>query len=208
MIRLYTWITPNGLKLSILLEELGLPYEAHPVDIASGAQEAPAFRRISPSGKIPALVDGDLALMESGVIMPYLADKAGALLPSGGRARLKVLEWLMWQTGNLGPTLGHAHHFLAYHPDRAPYAGDLFHAETLRLYGVLDRQLRGQPHVAGDYSIADVAIWPWVSRFERHRVTLSDFPEVRRWYLDLAARPAVQRGYRVPFDTGPVPLPP
>lgn len=207
MIELYTWITPNGLKLSILLEELALPYTAHAIDITQGAQDLPAFRRISPSGKIPAIVDGDLTLMESGVIMPYLADKAGALLPSGGVARLRVLEWQMWQVGNFGPTLAQAHYFATYHPGKAPAAATHFLAETRRLYAVLDRQLTGAEHVAGDYSIADVALWPWVSRFARHHVDLADFPAVRRWYTTLAARPAIQRGYRVPLDTGPVPLP-
>jgi GSH-dependent disulfide-bond oxidoreductase len=207
MIDLYTWITPNGLKLSILLEELGLPYAAHAVDITKGAQDEPAFRRVSPSGKIPAIRDGDLALMESGVIMPYLADKAGLLLPAGGAERLRVLEWLMWQVGNFGPTLAQAHHFVTYHPELAPAAATRFLDETRRLYAVLDRRLADAEHVAGAYSIADVAIWPWVSRFARHRVDLKDFSHVRRWYSTLAVRPAVQRGYRVPHDTGPVPLP-
>ncbi len=209
MIDLYTWITPNGLKLSILLEELGLPYTAHAIDITRGEQHAPAFQLISPSGKIPAIVDADngLALMESGAIMIYLADKAARLLPREGHERLRVLEWLMWQVGNLGPTLGHTHHFVSYHPGRAAYAEEYFHAETLRLYPVLDRQLASNEHVAGNYSIADIAIWPWVSRFARHQVRLQDYPHVRRWYETLAARPAVQRGYRIPVDMGEVPLP-
>lgn len=207
MIDLYTWITPNGLKVSILLEELGLPYRAHAVDITAGAQHRPPFAALSASGKIPLLVDGEagLTLMESGAIMIHLADKAGQLLPPAGEARLEVLEWLMWQVGNFGPTLGHAHHFLAYHPGRAPFAEALFRRETLALYDRLEARLGGRDFVAGSYSIADVAIWPWVSRFARHEVDLARFPNVGRWYAAIAARPAVQAGYRVPHVTGEVP---
>lgn len=208
MIDLYTWITPNGLKISILLEELGLPYRAHAVDITRGEQDAPAFRAVSPSAKIPAIVleDGS-TLMESGAIMIHLAERAGRLLPDEPAARLNVLEWLLWQVGNFGPTLGHAHNFLTYNPGRAPYAEDIFRTETRRLYETLEARLQGRQYVAGDYSIADIAIWPWVSRFVRHKVDLADFPSIRRWYLELAARPAVIRGYAVPHDTGAIPLP-
>jgi GST-like protein len=208
MIDLYTWITPNGLKISILLEELGLPYRAHAVDITRGEQDAPAFRAVSPSAKIPAIVleDGS-TLMESGAIMIHLAERAGRLLPEQPAARLNVLEWLLWQVGNFGPTLGHAHNFLTYNPGRAPYAEDIFRTETRRLYDTLEARLEGRQYVAGDYSIADIAIWPWVSRFVRHKVDLADFPSIRRWYLELAARPAVIRGYAVPHDTGAIPLP-
>lgn len=208
MIDLYTWITPNGLKISILLEELGLPYRAHAVDITRGEQDAPAFRAVSPSAKIPAIVleDGS-TLMESGAIMIHLAERAGRLLPDEPAARLNVLEWLFWQVGNFGPTLGHAHNFLTYNPGRAPYAEDIFRTETRRLYDTLEARLEGRQYVAGDYSIADIAIWPWVSRFVRHKVDLADFPSIRRWYLELAARPAVIRGYAVPHDTGAIPLP-
>ena len=208
MIDLYTWITPNGLKISILLEELGLPYRAHAVDITRGEQDAPAFRAVSPSAKIPAIVleDGS-TLMESGAIMIHLAERAGRLLPEEPAARLNVLEWLLWQVGNFGPTLGHAHNFLTYNPGKAPYAEDIFRTETRRLYETLEARLQGRQYVAGDYSIADIAIWPWVSRFVRHKVDLADFPSIRRWYLELAARPAVIRGYAVPHDTGAIPLP-
>lgn len=209
MIDLYTWITPNGLKISILLEELGLPYTVHSVDITEGGQFAPDFTAISPSGKIPLIADRDtgLTLMESGAIMIYLADKAGRLLPPQGESRLNVIEWLMWQIGNLGPTLGHAHNFLTYNPGKAAFAEDVFRAETRRLYTTLDARLAGRRYVAGDYSIADIAIWPWISRFERHKTDLADFANVRRWYLELADRPAVQRGYSVPHFTGSVPRP-
>jgi GST-like protein len=209
MIDLYTWITPNGLKISILLEELVLPYRVHSVDITAGQQFAPDFAAISPSGKIPLIVDHDtgLTLMESGAIMIYLADKAGRLLPADGAHRLNVLEWLMWQIGNLGPTLGHAHNFLTYNPGKAPYAEEIFRAETQRLYATLDARLAGRRYVGGDYSIADIAIWPWVSRFARHKTDLNDFANVRRWYLELADRPAVRRGYSAPHFTGNVPRP-
>ncbi|MER9934197.1 glutathione S-transferase N-terminal domain-containing protein [Mesorhizobium sp. M0088] len=209
MIDLYTWITPNGLKISILLEELGLPYTVHSVDITTGEQFAPDFAAISPSAKIPLIVDRDtgLTLMESGAIMIYLADRAGRLLPPQGASRLNVIEWLMWQIGNLGPTLGHAHNFLTYNPGKAAYAEDIFRTETRRLYATLDARLAGRRYVAGDYSIADIAIWPWISRFERHKTNLNDFANVRRWYLELADRPAVQRGYSVPHFTGDVPRP-
>lgn len=207
MLDLHTWITPNGLKVSILLEELGLPYRAHAVDIAAGAQHRPPFAALSASGKIPLLVDHEagLTLMESGAIMIHLADKAGWLLPPDGEARLEVVEWLMWQVGNFGPTLGHAHYFLTYHPGRAPFAEDHFRRETLALYDRLEARLGGREFVAGSYSIADVAIWPWVSRFARHKVDLQRFPNVRRWYGAIACRPAVQAGYRVPHFTGEVP---
>lgn len=210
MIDFYTWITPNGLKISILLEELGLPYAVHVIDITKGEQDTAAFRAVSQSGKIPAIVDHDagLTLMESGAIMVHLADRAGRLLPKDGAARLVVLEWLMWQVGNFGPTLGHAHHFLSYNAGRAPYAEEIFRRETGRLYAALEARLDGRRYVAGDYSIADIAIWPWVSRYERHRIDLAAFPNVLRWYLELADRIPVQRGYRVPFFTGEVPRPP
>lgn len=209
MIDLYTWTTPNGRKVSILLEELGLPYRAHAVDIGKDEQFAPDFLAISPNNKIPAIVDGETgtALMESGAIMIYLADKAGALLPASGEARYRVLEWLMWQMGGVGPMLGQAHHFLRFNPGKAPYAEERYGKEALRLYGVLDRRLAERAFVAGEYSIADIAIWPWISRFEWQRVALADFPNVARWYRTIAERPAVQRGYHVPKAMGEIPMP-
>lgn len=209
MIDLYTWTTPNGRKVSIALEELGLPYRAHAVDITRDEQFAPDFLRISPNNRIPAIVDREngTALMESGAILIYLADKTGRLMPREGEARYRVIEWVMWQMAGLGPMLGQAHHFLRAKKGASPYAEERYASEAKRLYGVLDRRLAGRDHVAGDYSIADIAIWPWISRYEWHQVDLSAFPNVRRWYEALAARPAVQRGYQVPKDAGPIPMP-
>lgn len=209
MIDLYTWTTPNGRKVSILLEELGLPYRAHAVDIGKDEQFAPDFLAISPNNKIPAIVDRETgtALMESGAIMIYLADKAGALLPAAGEGRYRVLEWLMWQMGGVGPMLGQAHHFLRFNPGKAPYAEDRYAKEAQRLYGVLDKRLAERDFVAGDYSIADIAIWPWISRFEWQGIALAEYPNVARWYGAIAQRPAVQRGYDVPKKVGEIPMP-
>ena len=209
MIDLYTWTTPNGRKVSIALEELGLPYTSHAIDINKDEQFAPDFLKISPNNRIPAIVDRDngLSVFESGAILIYLADKTGKLLPKDGEARYRVLEWLMWQMGGVGPMIGQAHHFLRQNPGKAPYAEERYHKEALRLYGVLDRRLEGRDFVAGDYSIADIAIWPWIARFEWHRVDLNQFANVKRWYVSIAKRPAVQKGYQVPKDGGAVPMP-
>jgi len=207
MIDLYTWTTPNGRKVSILLEELGVPYTAHPIDITKDDQFAPDFLKISPNNKIPAIKDHDngLCLMESGAIMWYLADKYGKFLPSDAIGRAKVHEWLMWQMGGLGPMAGQAHHFLQFNPGKAPYAETRYATEVQRLYGVLDKQLEGQDFICGDYSIADMACWPWVARYEWQRVDLTQFPNVLRWYKALRARDAVVKGYQVPKDVGEVP---
>jgi GST-like protein len=209
MIDLYTWTTPNGRKVSILLEELGLPYTAQAIDIAKDEQFAPDFLRISPNNKIPAIVDREtgISLMESGAILVYLADKAGQLLPREGEPRYRVLEWLMWQMGGLGPMLGQAHHFLHFNKGAAPYAEERFAKEAHRLYGVLDRRLGEREFVAGAYSIADIAIWPWVSRFAWQTVDLKQYPSVKRWYEAIAQRPAVRKGYDVPKKTGDIPVP-
>ena len=209
MIDLYTWTTPNGRKASILLEELGVPYEAHPIDIMKNDQFAPEFLKIAPNNKIPAMVDREtgLTLMESGAILIYLADKHGRFLPKEGEPRYRVLEWLMWQMGGIGPFLGQAHHFLHFNKGKAPYAEERYRNEARRLYGVLDRRLAGRDFLADDYSIADVATWPWISRFEWQEIDLSDFPNVKRWYVEIAARPAVQKGYQVPKAVGEIPLP-
>jgi len=209
MIDLYTWTTPNGRKVSIALEELGLPYTAHPIDIGKDEQFKPDFLKISPNNRIPAIIDRDnnMSLFESGAILIYLGDKTGKLLPKDGEARYRVIEWLMWQMGGIGPMIGQAHHFLRQNPGKAPYAEERYHKEALRLYGVLDRRLEGRDFMAGDYSIADIATWPWISRFEWHKVDLNQFPNVKRWYVSIAKRPAVQKGYQVPKDTGPVPMP-
>jgi len=207
MIDLYTWTTPNGRKVSILLEELGVDYTAHAIDITADAQFAPDFLAISPNNKIPAIKDHDngLTLMESGAIMWYLADKYGQFLPSDAIGRAKVHEWLMWQMGGLGPMAGQAHHFLQFNPGKAPYAETRYATEVQRLYGVLDKQLEGQDYICGDYSIADMACWPWIARYEWQRVGLTQFPNVLRWYKALRSRDAVVKGYQVPKDVGEVP---
>ncbi|MEH6403661.1 MAG: glutathione S-transferase N-terminal domain-containing protein [Sneathiella sp.] len=210
MIDLYTWTTPNGRKVSILLEELGLDYAVHPINIMEGDQNTEAFLKISPNNKIPAIVDQEtgITLMESGAIMLYLAEKAGKFIPSGAKERWEVTEWLMWQMGGLGPMLGQVHHFTKFNPGKAPYAQDRFLAEGNRIYGVLDRRLEGQDYIVGnEYSIADMAIWPWVSRFEWQTIDLDKFPNVKRWYKSIAARPAVQKGYHIPKFTMDIPVP-
>jgi GST-like protein len=209
MIDLYTWTTPNGRKASIALEEMGLPYKAHAIDISKDEQFAPAFLKISPNNRIPAIVDNDngMSLFESGAILIYLADKTGKLLPKSGEDRYRVIEWLMWQMGGPGPMLGQVHHFVKYNKGKSAYAEERYSKEAQRLYGVLDRRLEGRDFVAGDYSIADIAIWPWISRFEWQEIDLSKFPNVKRWYTTIAARPAVQRGYKQPKDMGEIPMP-
>jgi len=209
VIDLYTWTTPNGRKVSILLEELELPYAAHPIDISKDEQFAPDFLKISPNNRIPAIVDRDtgFALMESGAIMLYLAEKTGKLLPQEREARFRVTEWLMWQMGGVGPMFGQVHHFVKYNHGKAPYAEERFLKEAHRLYGVLDRRLEGRDFVADAYSIADIAIWPWVSRFEWQTVDLKQYPNVARWYRAIAGRPAVQKGYDVPKKLQDIPMP-
>ncbi len=206
MIDLYTWATPNGRKISIALEELSLPYTVHAVDITSGAQFAADFLAISPNNKIPAIVDRDSSrsLMESGAILWYLADKTGRLK---GEDPWTTLEWLMLQMASVGPVLGQAHHFLRFNPGKAPYAETRFKAEAARLYGVLDTRLRDHEYLAGSYSIADIATWPWISRYEWHQMDLEAFPHLERWYLSIADRPAVQRGYDVPMKVSDIPRP-
>jgi GST-like protein len=208
MIDLYTWSTPNGRKISIALEEMALPYATHPVDIGKGEQFAPDFTRISPNNKIPAIIDRDtgLSVFESGAILMYLGDKTGKFYPRDTAARVRVHEWLMWQMSTVGPFLGRAHYFLRYNPGKAPFAEEWFHAEARRIYGVLDRLLGGRPFMCGDYSIADIATFPWIARHEWQRIDFADFPNVSRWYRDVAARPAVQRGYSVP-KPGTIPMP-
>jgi GST-like protein len=209
MIDLYTWTTPNGRKVSILLEELGLPYTAHAVNIGKDEQFAPDFLKISPNNKIPAIVDHDTGVsqFESGAIMIYLAEKTGQFLPTEVKARAEVMQWLMWQMGGFGPMLGQAHVFLKFNRGLSQPAEERFAKEAKRLYGVLDRQLADHEYVAGDYSIADMAIFPWAARHDWHEIDLTAFPNVLRWYRQVAARPAVQRGYQVPSDVGPIPMP-
>ncbi|MDX5384874.1 MAG: glutathione S-transferase N-terminal domain-containing protein [Rhodobacterales bacterium] len=209
MIDLYTWTTPNGRKVSILLEELGLPYTAHAVNIGKDEQFAPDFLKISPNNKIPAIVDHDTGVsqFESGAIMIYLAEKTGQFLPTEVKARAEVMQWLMWQMGGFGPMLGQAHVFLKFNRGLSQPAEERFAKEAKRLYGVLDRQLADHEYVAGGYSIADMAIFPWAARHDWHEIDLTAFPNVLRWYRQVAARPAVQRGYQVPSDVGPIPMP-
>ncbi len=209
MIDLYTWTTPNGRKVSIMLEELGLPYNSIAIDISKGEQHDPEFLKISPNNKIPAIVDHDagLSLMESGAILMYLAEKTGQFMPSSGAAKWQVVEWLMMQMGSVGPMLGQTHHFLFYHKGEDPYAEERYSKENARIYGVLDKRLGEHQYLAGDYSIADIATRPWISRYPRQEMNLHEYPNLLRWYLELAARPAVQRGYIVPKHVEDIPFP-
>ena len=209
MIDLYTWTTPNGRKISIMLEEIELPYKVIGIDIGKGDQFGPEFLKISPNNKIPAIVDHDtgLSIMESGAILMYLADKTGQLMPESGPERWAVIEWLMMQMGSVGPMLGQTHHFVFYNPGKAEYAEQRYLNENVRLYGVLDKRLGEHQFLAGDYSIADIATWPWISRYPRQQQNLDDYPNLKRWYLEIAARPAVKRGYIVPEHVEDVPIP-
>lgn len=208
MYDLYTWSTPNGRKISIILEELAAPYEVHPVNIEKGEQFTPEFTRLSPNQKIPAIFDrqAGLGIFESGAILMYLADKHGRFFAEAGETRLRTIEWLMWQMSALGPFLGRAHYFLRKYPGRAPLAEDWFAKEAHRLYGVLDRQLESRQFIVGDYSIADIACFPWIARHSWHRVSLGDYPRVKDWYLRIAGRPAVVKGYGVPDSKYKIPL--
>jgi len=209
MIDLYTWSTPNGRKVSIMLEEIGLAYEVHPIDIGKREQFAPDFLRISPNNKIPAIVDRDngMSLFESGAILMYLAAKSGKLMPKEGEPYWRTIEWLMWQMGGVGPMFGQVHHFVRYNKGKAPYAEERYLEEARRLYRVLDRRLGEVEYLAGAYSIADIATWPWVSRFEWQTIDLKQYPNVLRWYKAIAERPAVQRGYHVPNRQPGIPMP-
>ena len=209
MIDLYTWTTPNGRKISIMLEETGLPYKAIGVNIGNREQFDPAFLEISPNNKIPAIVDQDegISMMESGAILIYLAEKAGKLMPQSGRAKWEALEWLMMQMGGVGPMLGQTHHFVFYNEGKSPYAEERYLKENARIYGVLDQRLGEKEYLAGEYSIADIATWPWISRYPRQRMDLQEYPNLLRWYLAIAGRPAVQRGYDVPEKVEDIPIP-
>jgi GST-like protein len=204
MIDLYSWATPNGHKVHIMLEECGLAYEPHPVDITRGAQHEPAFRAINPNGRIPAIVDRDgpggrrLAVFESGAILIYLAEKSGRLLPQDGPARYAALQWLMFQMSGIGPMFGQLYHFRADATDRIGYAVDRYTNEARRLYQVLDQRLAESPYLAGDeYSIADIATWPWTHGIDRQGHNPDDYPNVGRWFAAIRARPAVQRGVKL-----------
>jgi len=204
MIEVYSWATPNGHKVHVMLEECGLEYRAIPVNIGAGDQFAPEFLAISPNNKIPAIVDPDgpdgrpISLFESGAILLYLAAKTGRFLPTDIRARYRVLEWLMFQMGSIGPMLGQAHHFRLYAPEKIPYAIERYSNEARRIYGVLDKRLQGREWVASDdYSIADIAIFPWLRSWQNQGIDWADFPHLKRWFDRVAARPAVQRGVEV-----------
>jgi len=203
MIDLYTWSTPNGRKVSIMLEEVGLPYRVHPINIGKDEQFAPDYLKINPNGKIPSIVDPEgpdgqpIAMMESGAILIYLARKTRKLLATGHR-EYETLQWLMFQMGGVGPMFGQVHHFLRAAKEQVPYAIERYTKETKRLYGVLNERLKGNDYLAGDYSIADIATYPWVARYEWHRTDLNDFPAVKRWFDAISARPAVKKGMAVP----------
>jgi len=204
MIELYTWPTPNGHKVHIALEELGLPYTVHAVDIGAGDQFKPDFLKISPNNRIPAIVDRDgpggrqMALFESGAILIYLAEKTGRLLAPKGAARYAAIQWLMFQMGGIGPMLGQSHHFRVFAPEKYQYAIDRYTNEAKRLYGVLDRRLGEAPYLAGaEYGIADIATFPWLRYSEHQGVVLAEYPNVQRWFDAIASRPAVERGLQV-----------
>jgi len=204
MIELYTWSTPNGRKVSIMLEECALPYNVHKINIGTNREQfAPDYLKINPNGKIPSIVDPDgpdgkpISMMESGAILIYLADKTGRFFPE--TSKYQVLQWLMFQMGGVGPMFGQAHHFMRAKKDEVPYGSERYGNEAKRLYGVMDRQLEKNEYLSGrDYTIADIATYPWVARHEWHRVELGEFPSVKRWYDALGARPAVAKGMSVP----------
>ena len=213
MIDLYTWPSPNGHKVHIMLEEVGLEYRVHPININEGDQFDPEFLAISPNNKMPAIVDQDgpdgkpYSLFESGAILMYLADKTGRLMPTDMAGRYNVVQWLIFQMSSIGPLLGQTHHFRVYAPEPIPYAVDRYTREAGRLYGVMDRRLAESEFLAGEYSIADIACFPWLRRPERQGQRHEDFPNLKRWFDTIAARPAVQRGVEVLAEhqrTGPI----
>ncbi|MBV8125218.1 MAG: glutathione S-transferase N-terminal domain-containing protein [Burkholderiaceae bacterium] len=207
MIEVYSWATPNGHKVHIMLEECNIPYRVIPVDIGAGAQFEPEFLAISPNNKIPAIVDPDgpdgkpMALFESGAILLYLAGKQGQFLPASVRGRYEVLQWLMFQMGSVGPMLGQAHHFRIYAPEKIPYAIDRYTNEARRLYQVINKRLSSSPYIGGpDYSIADIAVFPWLRSWKNQGIEMSDYPQLKGWFDEIAARPAVHRALQVLAD--------
>ena len=211
MIELYTWGTPNGRKVSIMLEECGLPYRVHKVDITQGEQFAPAFVAINPNSKIPAIVDSDgpdegtkkrpITMIESGAILLYLAGKTGRFLPPDTRGKYEVLQWLMFQMGGVGPMLGQAHHFRIYAPEKIPYAIERYSNEAKRLYGVMDRRLARSRYLGGaEYSIADIAVFPWLRSWKNQGIDWADYPHLKGWFDEIGHRPAVMRGVEVLAD--------
>jgi GSH-dependent disulfide-bond oxidoreductase len=210
MIDLYYWTTPNGHKITIFLEESGLPYTIHPINIGKGDQFQPSFLQISPNNRIPAIVDQDpvdggspISVFESGAILQYLAEKIGRFLPTDLRGRVETMKWLFWQMGGLGPMLGQNHHFAQYAPEKIPYAINRYVKETERLYGVLNEQLDKKEFIAGEYSIADMAAYPWIVSHELQQINLNDFPNVQRWFESLQSRPAIKRAYAKAKEINP-----
>ncbi|MCA0432837.1 MAG: glutathione S-transferase N-terminal domain-containing protein [Proteobacteria bacterium] len=202
MIDLHYWPTPNGHKITIFLEEAGLPYTIHKVDIGKGDQFKPEFLKIAPNNRMPAIVDqtpadggAPISIFESGAILQYLAEKTGKFLPKDVRGRTEVMQWLFWQMGGLGPMAGQNGHFNVYAPERIPYAMERYTKETARLYGVLNKRLADREFVAGEYSIADMASYPWIVPYENHKQNLDDFPNLKRWFEAIKARPAVVKAY-------------
>ncbi len=209
MIDLYYWPTPNGWKISIALEEMGLDYNLIPVNIGRGDQFKEDFLAISPNNRMPAIVDHNpidggepVSVFETGAILIYLAEKTGKFLPIDLRPRMEVIEWVMWQMGGLGPMLGQNGHFKFYAPEVIPYAQERYTNEALRLFGVLDRRLEGREFICDDYSIADMACWPWIITYKRQEIDLTQFPNVKRWYDALKERPALRKGYKVGSELG------
>ncbi len=210
MIDLYSWGTPNGRKITIALEELGLEYTMHTINIMKDEQFGADFLAISPNNKIPAIIDrdNDQSIFESGAILMYLAEKTGKLMPTDDKARWATIEWLMFQMGGVGPMMGQTHHFVKFNPDKSEYAADRYLNETKRLYKVMDERLANNEWLNGDsYSIADIATWPWIARHDWQTVSLKDYPNVARWYTAIAERPATQRGWNVPATDQKIPMP-
>jgi GST-like protein len=210
MIDFYYWTTPNGHKITLFLEETGMPYRMHPVNLGKGEQFKPEFLAISPNNRMPAIVDQDpkgggapISVFESGAILLYLADKTGKFIPQDLRGRTETIEWLFWQMGGLGPMAGQNHHFAQYAPEKIPYAIDRYVKETNRLYGVMNKRLADRPFLAGDYSIADMASYPWVVPYERQGQKLEDFPHLKRWFEAIAARPATIAAYAKAQEINP-----
>ena len=212
MIDLYTWYTPNGRKVSIMLEEIGIPYNVFSINIAKDEQFQPHFLKISPNNRIPAIIDkdnNDYSLFESGAILMYLAEKSGKLLNFSDKDEYyRTIEWLMWQMGGVGPMFGQVHHFVKYNKGKSEYSEQRYSKEAKRLYGVMDKILEQNQYIAGkSYSIADISIWPWTARFDWQEIDLNEFPNVTRWYKEMADRPAVQKGWLVPQNDQVIPIP-
>ena len=210
MIDLYTWQTPNGRKVSIMLEEIGLDYKVFPINISKDEQFQPHFLEVSPNNRIPAIVDKDnnnFSLFESGAILMYLAEKSGKLINKSNRDEYyRTIEWLMWQMGGIGPMFGQVHHFIKYNKGKSEYAEERYSKEARRLYSVMDKRLNKNQYISGkEYSIADISIWPWTARFDWQEIDLNDFPNVARWYKEMIDRPAVQKGWLVPQNDQVIP---